>query len=160
MITASELAGFIAAHAAWSLSDTETFAPMLAFTTEDGQRKLERLTAGDATTAVAYGRQRLDADPFSANDGVLAYDGRTWAGTMDAILLELRSYGFPCAKATIAVPYAPRTPGPFRVRAPELLEWERCEDFDPGAAIEAFVRGVAAHGPGTEAWNAARDGGR
>jgi hypothetical protein len=41
MITASELAGFIAAHAIWCVSDTDGLVPMVAFTTEDGQRKLE-----------------------------------------------------------------------------------------------------------------------
>jgi len=40
---ACELAGFIAAHAIWCVSDAESFTPMFAFTTEDGQRELERL---------------------------------------------------------------------------------------------------------------------
>src|SRR5882724_9377927 len=102
MITASELAGFIAAHAIWCVSDADSLTPMLAFTTEDGERKLERLAGEDLQTAVEYGRQRLDDDPLGANDGVLAYDGRIRGagGKLDAIILEMRSYGFPWAKAT------------------------------------------------------------
>jgi hypothetical protein len=109
MITASELAGFIAAHAIWCVSEEDGLTPMVAFATEDGERKLERLVFDDAGTAVERGRQRLDADPFSANDGVLAYDGRITVedGKLDAIILEMRSYGFPRAKAVIAVPYTP-----------------------------------------------------
>ena len=75
MITASELAGFIAAHAIWCVSDADGLTPMLAFAMEDGQRKLERLVSDDVTIAVDQGWQRLQEDPFSANDGVLAYDG-------------------------------------------------------------------------------------
>src|SRR5262245_53817796 len=66
MITASELAGFIAAHAIWCVSDADGLIPMVAFTTADGQRKLERLVFDDAVTAVEHGRRRLEYDPCSA----------------------------------------------------------------------------------------------
>ena len=159
MITASELAGFIAAHAVWCVSEADGLVPMVAFTTEDGQRKLERLVFDDAGAAVEHGRKRLEDDPFSANDGVLAYDGRITVerGKLDAILLEMRSYGFPWSKATIAVPYTPASSGHFRVHKPKLVEWERCEDFDLDAAFGAFFEGVAAHDKGAKVWNAALD---
>jgi hypothetical protein len=141
------------------VSDADGLTPMLAFTTEDGQRKLERLVFDDAGAAVEHGRQRLEDDPFSATDGVLAYDGRITVegGKLDAILLEMRSYGFPWAKATIAVPYTPRSSGRFRVHKPKLVEWHECEDFDLGAAFEAFFQGVAAHEQGAKVWDAALD---
>jgi hypothetical protein len=159
MITASELAGFIAAHAVWCLSDADSLIPMLAFTTQDGQRVLERLVGEDLQAAVEYGRQRLDDDPLGANDGVLAYDGRiqVTGGKQDAVLLEMRFYGFPWAKATIAVPYSPRSTGRFRVHRPELVQWERCEDFDLDPALYAFFRGVATHEQGAKIWDAALD---
>jgi hypothetical protein len=159
MITASELAGFIAAHAIWCVSDADGLIPLVAFTTEDGQRKLERLVFDDAGAAVESGRRRLEDDPFNANDGVLAYDGRiTVEGdNLDAIILEMRSYGFPWAKATIAVPYTPASSGQFRVHRPKLVEWERCEDFDPDAAFGAFFEGVATHEQGAKVWEAALD---
>lgn len=161
MITASELAGFVAAHAIWCVSDAESLIPMLAFTTENEQRKLERLAGMDAQTAVEHGRQRLESDPFQAFDGVLAYDGRieTDDGKRDAIVLELRSYCFPWANATLAVPYTPRGSGRFRVHKLTVLQWERCEDFDMDTAVHAFFRGVAAHDPGSKVWKAARDEG-
>jgi hypothetical protein len=159
MITASELAGFIAAHTIWCVSEADGLIPMVAFTTEDGQRKLERLVFDDAGAAVEHGRQRLEDDPFSANDGVLAYDGRITVegGKLDAILLEMRSYGFPWAKATIAVPYTPASSGRIRVHKPKLVEWERCEDFDLDAAFGAFFEGVAAHEQGSKVWDVALD---
>jgi hypothetical protein len=159
MITASELAGFIAAHAIWCVSDADGFVPIVAFTTEDGQRKLERLVFDDAGAAVEHGRRRLEDDPFTADDGVLAYDGRITVegGKLDAIILEMRSYGFPWAKATIAVPYTPGSSGWFRVHRPKLVEWERCEDFDLDAAFGAFFRGVDAHEQGAKVWATALD---
>src|SRR5262245_49194099 len=113
MITASELAGFFAAHAVWSLADAETFSPMLAYTTEDGQRKMERLLGRTEEEAVEYGRQQLAADPMNANDAVLLFDGRltTDAGKVDAIIIEMRCYAFPWAKAAIGVPYTPKSTG-------------------------------------------------
>jgi hypothetical protein len=159
MITASELAGFIAAHAIWCVSDADGLVPMVAFTSEDGQRKLERLVFDDASAAVEQGRRRLEDDPFSAVDGVLAYEGRITVegGKLDAIILEMRSYGFPWAKATTAVPYTPRSSGRFLVHKPKLVEWDGCEDFDLDAAFEAFFRGVAAHGHGAKVWDACLD---
>jgi hypothetical protein len=132
---------------------------MLAFTNEVGERKLERLVFDDSGVAVDHGRQRLEDDPFNANDGVLAYDGRINVedGKLDAILLELRSYGFPWAKATMAVPYTPLSSGRFWVHKPKLVEWQQCDDFDVDAAFEAFFQGVAAHEQGARVWDAALD---
>lgn len=76
MLTAFELAGFIAAHAVWCISDADGLVPMVAFQTDDGQRKFERLVFDDVGEAVEHGRKQLESDPFNANDGVLAYDGR------------------------------------------------------------------------------------
>jgi hypothetical protein len=159
MITASELAGFFAAHAIWSLSDANSFTPMLAYTTEDGQRKMERLAGEEAQVAVEYGRQRLEDNPMDADDGVLLFDGRISGaeGKLDAVIIEMRSYGFPWAQATIAVPYSPKATGRFRVHKPKLLQWDGCEDFDINAAIESFFRGVSAHEQGAKVWDAALD---
>lgn len=159
MITASELAGFIAAHAIWCVSDADGLTPMVAFTTEDGKRELERLAFDDASAAIEHGRKRLEEDPFSADDGVLAFDGRITVdgGKLDAIILEMRSYAFPWAKAAIAVPYTPASSGRFRVHKPKLVEWHGCDDFDQDAAFEAFFRGVDSHERGAEVWNAALD---
>jgi len=159
MITASELAGFIAAHAIWCVSETDGLIPMVAFATKDGQRKLERLVSEDAGKAVELGRKWLEDDAFSANDGVLAYDGRiTNEGVkLDAIILEMRSYAFPWAKAALAVPYTPANSGRFAVHRPKLIEWHECDEFDMNAAFEAFFLGVDSHEKGAAVWNSVID---
>jgi hypothetical protein len=40
MITASELAGFIVAHAIWCVSDADGLIPMVAFTTHEQGAKV------------------------------------------------------------------------------------------------------------------------
>src|SRR5437763_3461513 len=123
---------------------------MLAYTTEDGQRRMDRLAGQELQAAVEYGRQQLSDNPMDANDAVLVYDGRitTAGGKLDAIIVELRCYAFPRAKGTIAVPYTPRSAGRFRVHRPKLLLWEGCEDFEIDDAFEAFFHGVAGHEQG------------
>jgi hypothetical protein len=160
MLTAFELAGFVAAHAVWCVSDADGLVPMVAFHIDDGQRKIERLVFDDVGEAVEQGRKHLESDPFSASDGVLAYNG--WIAIpegkqLDAIILEARSYAFPSAKAAIAVAYTPQSTGNFRVHKPKLILWDKCEDFDVDAAIDSFFNGIASHEQGAKIWNDALD---
>lgn len=159
MLTAAHLAGSIAAHAIWCVSDQDGLIPMLAFTTEHGERKLERLVQDDVGAAVEHGRRQLDEDPLSANDGALAYDGYIGVDgqKVDAIIVEMRCYAFPGSKATIAVPYTPASSGRFRVHKPKLLQWEECEDFDMDAAFASFFDGVESHEQGAKVWSSAFD---
>ena len=94
MITASELAGFFAAHAIWCVSDGDTLIPMLAYTTEDGERKMERFAHDELADAVEYGKQKLASNEMDANDAVLLYDGRIPIDDdkLDAIIIEMRAY--------------------------------------------------------------------
>lgn len=159
MVTASELAGYFAAHTVWCLSDADSFNPLLAYTTADGRQHMQRLIGHEVQAAVELGRQRLADNPMDANDAALLFDGRISGegGKLDAIIIELRCYGFPWAAATIAIPYTPRGSGQFRVHRPKLLRWHDCDDFDIGTAFAAFFRGVAAHEEGARVWDAALD---
>jgi hypothetical protein len=156
MIIASELAGYFAAHAIWCVSDGETLTPMLAYTTEDNERRMERLIVNDDLAAsVAYGKQRLESNEMDATDAVLLFDGRIPVGKekLDAIIIEMRAYFSPDSEAVIAVPYAPKASGRFRVHKPKLLGWKDCDDFDMDAALRAFFEGVNRHEKGAKVWN-------
>ena len=156
MITASKLAGFFAAHAIWCVSDGETLTPILAYTTEDEERKMERLVVNDDLGAsVAFGKEKLLSNKMDANDAVLLYDGRIPIGKekVDAIIIEMRAYFSPGSEAIMAVPYTPKVSGRFRVHKPKLLAWKNCEDFDMNAALESFFEGVDGHEKGSKVWN-------
>jgi hypothetical protein len=159
MITAFELAGFFAAHAIWCVSDGETLIPMLGFTTEDGQRQLQRLVSEDLPKSVGMGQEQLASNAMNANDAAFLYDARITLGErkLDAILIEIRAYFSPRSVAVLAVPYTPKGDAAFRVHKPKLLEWKECDDFDPELAFAAFFRGVDAHEEGKKIWDAALD---
>jgi hypothetical protein len=159
MITASELAGYFAAHAIWCVSDGDDLVPMLAHVGENGTRRMTRLANDDAEAAVDMGRRQLDENEMDANDAALLFDGRiTVEGEkIDAILVEVRAYFSPESEVVIAVPYSPRSAGPFRVHRPRLLVWKDCGDFDRKAVFQAFFRGVDTHDQGGPIWNAALD---
>ena len=159
MITTSELAGFVAAHAIWCVSQADGLTPMLAHTALDEQRTMTRLVYDEAVAAIAAGREQLAVNPMDANDAVLVYDGRIDGpdGKIDAIILEMRCYAFPSAEATIAVPYTPKSSGAFRVHQPVLARWQECDDFDVDTAFQAFFHGVDSHADGAAVWNAALD---
>ena len=155
MITASKLAGFFASHAVWCVSDGETLVPMLAYTTADEERKMERLAINDDLEAsVTYGRKKLESNEMDARDAVLLYDGRIPIGKekVDAIIIEMRAFFSPDSKAIMAVPYTPKASGRFRVHRPKLVEWTECNDFDMNAAIQSFFEGVDSHEKGAKIW--------
>jgi hypothetical protein len=160
MITASQLAGFFAAHAIWTVSDGDMLAPILGYTTEDDEQHMERLVVDDDLAAsVVYGQQKLESNDMDAIDAVLIYDARIPVGTekMDAIVIEMRSYFSPESAAIIAVPYTPKAAGSFLVHRPKLLEWLHCEDFDRTMALQSFFEGVDDHEQGATLWKACLD---
>lgn len=156
MLTASKLAGFFAAHAIWCVADGETLTPMLAYTTEDDERTMERIVVQDDLEAsVAHGKQKLEQNEMDANDAALLYDARIPIGDkkVDAIIIEMRAYFSPDSEAVMAVPYTPKQSGKFRVHRPKLLGWKNCEDFDMNAALQSFFEGVDEHEQGAKIWN-------
>ena len=159
MIAASKLGGYFAAHAIWCVSDGETLIPMLAYTTGDEERRMERLVNDDLAASVQLGKERLDSNAMDANDAVLLYDGRITLGDekVDAIIVEMRAYFAPGAEAMIAVPYTPAGADGFRVHRPKLIAWDNCEDFDMDTALQCFFEGVDGHEEGAKVWNDALD---
>ena len=155
MIAASELAGYFAAHAIWSVSDEDRLIPMLAFTNEKDEKKMERLVMDDAGAAVEFGRQKLESNGMDANDAVLVYDGRIPVNgeKMDAIIIEIRSYFSPESQLTFAVPYTPISSGKFTVYKPKIASWVNCEDFAQQNVVDSFWNGVDAHEQGVKVWN-------
>lgn len=156
MIAASKLAGFFAAHAIWCVSDGETLIPLFAYTTEDGERIMERLVVNDDLEAsVAHGKHKLASNEMGANDAVLLYDGRISLGRekADAIIIEIRAYSSPDSEAVMAVPYTPKQSGKFRVHKPKLLGWKDCDEFDMNVALQSFFEGVDGHEEGAKIWN-------
>jgi hypothetical protein len=159
VITSSELAGFFAAHAIWSVSDGDTLIPMLAYTNENDERQVERLAHDELAAAVQAGKQKLASNEMDANDAALIYEGFVTIDDeqLDSIIVEFRAYVSPDSEAVLAVPYTPSSSGRFRVHKPKLIAWNNCDDFDLDTALQSFFNGVAAHEKGAAIWEQALD---
>jgi hypothetical protein len=57
MEAATELAGFFAAHAVWSVSGGEILIPLIAYETADGKRQMNRLVAERVEEGAARGKE-------------------------------------------------------------------------------------------------------
>ena len=154
MNATSELAGYLAAHAIWCVSNGDMLIPMLAYCADDGERKLERLLINDFAIAVETGKRKLDANTMAANDAVLVFDGFIPIDEEkhDAIIVEMRCYRSPGSKAVIAVPYTPVVKRRFLVHTPRILTWEQCGEYELDEAMDAFFQGVESHEKGSQIW--------
>jgi hypothetical protein len=88
---------------------------MLAYTTEDEERQMDRLVGEDLGDCVRVGKRKLQSNEMDANDAVLLYDGRLPVGQekLDAIIVEMRAYFSPESEVVMAVPYTRGQPLPF-----------------------------------------------
>jgi hypothetical protein len=158
MQQALELAGFFAAHLAWSLADGETPSPVLAVIRTDGSRHMQRVIGDEVAASIEQARAWLRDEPEDALAAAVVYDGELAKpdGRDDAILIELRQFDAP-ASATIAIPYRPDgTKGPFALFKPMFLAMTPQPASFEAAAL-AFYRGVDAHEKAAPIWHAALD---
>jgi hypothetical protein len=160
MIEAHRLAGFVAAHGIWSVSDGETLISIYAYNSENGDQVINRLIGEKLEEIVATAREKLNQNESNANDAVLIFDGRIPIEDKkyDALIIEIRSYFSPDSRTTIAVPYTPKSEfSSFKVHKPKILQWESCDDFDIETCVNAFFEGVDSHETAAEIWNQAID---
>jgi hypothetical protein len=158
MIEAVEMAGFLAAHAIWCVSDGETLVPILGYF-RDEERHMERLLNDRLEEWVEMGKNRLGLNTMNADYAALLYDSYITLGNVrfDAIMIEIRAYAFPGAKVMLAVPYTPLSEGGFKVHRPKIITWQECEDFNLGDTFEGFFKGVHEHAEGAKIWDSCID---
>jgi len=155
MEPAAQLAGFLAAHAVWSVSDGETLIPLMGFETRYGKRQMHRFMADRIEVGVREGQERLAANAEGATRAVLIYDGFITlpTGKVDALLVDIRDYGLPSRSLLMAVPYRPASsPQGFAVHRPKFLSSSGPEP-DYQAVGSAFFEGVDSHDKAASIWS-------
>lgn len=155
MESAAQLAGFLAAHAVWCVSDGEMLIPLIGFETPDGKRQMHRFIADRVEDGVREGQERLASNPDKATRAVLIYDGfvNLSTGKVDALLVDIRDYGSPSRSLLMAVPYRPASsPQGFAVHRPKFLSFAGPEP-DYQAVGSEFFNGVDSHGEGAPVWS-------
>lgn len=155
MEAATELAGFFAAHAVWSVSDGETLIPLVAYETFDGKRQINRLVSERVEDGAARGREWLAKNPDGVARAVVVFDGYITlkTGKTDALIVLIRDYTQGEAEITMAVPYRPANdPKGFVVHRPKFLGFKDTEP-DWQKVSSALWAGIARHEKGAEVWN-------
>jgi hypothetical protein len=155
MELAAKLAGFLAAHAVWCVSDGETLIPLMGFETPDGKRQMHRFMADRIEEGVRQGQDRLSRNEEGAARAVLIYDGFITlpTGKVDALLVDIRDHGSPSRSLVMAVPYRPAScPQGFAVHRPKFLSFAGPEpDYQTVGA--AFFHGVDSHDKAAPVWS-------
>lgn len=156
------MAGFISAHAVWSICDGETLIPIYAFLDEAGKRHMQRLEYDRLEDGVEEGKNKLEEAASGVTAKVLIFDGRiSLSGEkLDALIVEWRSYEDPSGKAVLAIPYTPAVKGGFFKRArgfavhrPKILDLSEEWREEPSALLESYFEGVEQHKQGSAVWN-------
>lgn len=160
MVAASSLAGFLAAHAVWSISDGEILIPIYGYASNSGERIMERLAHEQLEDAVVAGKDMLESNPTNSLASVLIYDGRITLdiGKVDALIVEFRNYQEDKGAVTVALPYTPRTEGnTFAIHRPKIIEMSGHLKADTQSIFESFFKGVDQHEKGSGIWNESLD---
>jgi hypothetical protein len=155
MELAAKLAGFLAAHAVWCVSDGEILIPLMGFETPDGKRQVHRFMADRFEQGVSEGQDSLARNVDGAKRAALIYDGfiTLETGKVDALLVDIRDYGSPSRSLLMAVPYRPvNSPQGFAVHRPKFLSFAGLEP-DYQIVGSAFFEGVDSHDKAAPIWS-------
>lgn len=154
MIAAAELAGFLAAHSIWVVSEGD-MDPAIMYVTASGDRLFHRFT-GDPGDMEAIGHRRIRDNPMNAVDAALAFvrhaPDREAEGS--AILVEPRAYSMREAQLRIAIRFN-RAGGRFQASPGRVVVSKNCESLDKAEIMRAFTKGAAAHEKGSAVWKRA-----
>ncbi|WP_078119464.1 hypothetical protein [Thiosocius teredinicola] len=160
MINAAILAGYLAAHAVWSVSDGETLIPIYGYLSGKGERVVERLAYHRLEQGVAARQERLNINLNGYSAAVLVFDGRINldAGKKDALIVEFRSYGDTPGFVVVAVPYTPLSDHTdFAVHRPKVLDMSEHLRSDIHNLLDSFFTGVDQHAKAAKIWSAHLD---
>lgn len=164
---ALEVAGFVLAHAAWSVSDTTDDGVLcpLAMVERDGGRRLMRFEATSQCDAVARGKKAMadltetaDAWAFAregaTSDGAAADGAADDQGPRSALTLEFWAKGMDTPLAIVQHFERPCRAGRFVVRgAPVVLvDGSHADDALAAEVHRGVLAGVRAHPKVADLW--------
>lgn len=151
------LAGFVLAHAAWSVSDLpggELLVP-LAMIEEGSERKLVRFEADTQEEAISKGKEFALEQKAAATTWAFAREGQinTATGYVDVLVVEAWSDSMP-EPITYIQPFQPFASGVFKLLGPpvpivggSMLSPEASEPY-----LNVLYRGISSHGKAASLW--------
>ena len=152
------LAGFVLAHAAWSVSDLpkgQLLVP-LAIVEKDGKRQLQRFEAKTQEQAIAEGKatlakQQLTLDAWAfAREGLMTEAGRK----VDVITVDVWVKGMPQPISFIQK-FTPYSSGTFRIHGPPtvVVDGKVVEAAVAASYISGVSKGVQQHPKVAPLWD-------
>jgi len=154
------LAGFVLAHAAWSVSDLpkgELLVP-LAVVEKNGQRHLLRFQAGTQDQAIADGKAALatrqpELDAWALGREGLMPDGH---GKVDVLTVEAWAKGM-ARPITFVQRFTPASSGAFRLLGDPIVvvDGKAVEGAEATKAVKTLHDGIRQHtkaGPLWQGW--------
>ncbi len=151
------LAGFVLAHATWSVSDLprgELLVPLAVIETK-GQRQLLRFEAPTQERAIAEGKAalaerqaRLDAWAFG-REGLM----REGTGTVDVLTVDAWAPGM-ARSITFVQKFSPYSSGAFRIRgdAMVIVDGKVVEGPEAARLVKQLYDGVRQHPKAGPLW--------
>lgn len=160
-LPALSLAGFVLAHAAWSISDTaddELLCPLAVIEKPGGERRLLRFEAETQEAAIRTGESAMNEAAASAAAWAFAREG-TWRSAdanelRDVLTIDFWARGMRGA-ASLVQPFKRYTRGGrFRLLGDPTLVAEGLviERGTARASLEAIDGGVLTHPRAAELW--------
>lgn len=156
--SANLLAGFVLAHAAWSVSDLpqgDLLVPM-AIVEIGEERKLVRFEAETQEQAIAQGKEFVARQQTSASAWALAREGQmnTGTGKIDVLVVDAWAKGM-AEPMTYIQPFQPYASGSFKLLGPAMPVVAGSilspEDSEPYLAV--LYRGVSSHAKAASQWD-------
>ncbi|OLU20714.1 hypothetical protein BVH01_01890 [Pseudomonas sp. PA1(2017)] len=157
-----KMAGRVAAHAVLSVCDGELLIPIYGYLGRDGKTNMVRVVSPTAEQAMAEGERMYDQNPNQATAGVWVVDGFITlpeVGKVDALLLNICTYGLEKSELQLAIPYrhALSSEG-FSVFNPKLLNLQNLQSEQIPSIMDAFFEGRDEHTDAAKIWKASQQG--
>jgi len=155
--TANLLAGFVLAHAAWSISDLpegELLVPLAIVETEAG-RKVTRFEAETQEEAIEAGKAFVSEQQSTASTWALAREGQinTSTGKIDVLVVEAWGEGMN-EPITYIQPFQPFSTGTFKILGPAtpVVSGSILSQKQSEILLDALYRGVSTHDAVASLW--------
>lgn len=152
------MAGFIAAHGIWSVSDGETLIPLVCQEEQDGQRVVNRVMLDDVGDGARAAQEMVALNEAGARRAVSVVDTYLHlpSGRVDALLVTAVEYEPVRRSVEIAVPYQPADGDQeFAVYRLKLMDLDGVDEADQDELVDAFFDGVESHGEAAPVWQQA-----
>jgi hypothetical protein len=149
------LAGYFAAHAAWSVADGEALVPILAFSKFAGAREMTRLEGDDVARALKTAHDWMQQNPDDVRCAVLIYDGYVTASSgakTDALIIQAQQYGEKAGSFAMTIPYRSASDAAgFQIHRPTVESLD-VADLSIESLSKDFFRGVNEHKKAAPVW--------